>query len=187
MVRNPQMAASTTESLVVIVCPVLALIGLFIEFQTPNTSGLGTPMKRERIEQMYAEYEQEFPGVPSITPEQLRQELASESQLILVDVRQPAEQQVSMIPGAITQQEFETRFADGADATVVTYCTIGYRSGKFAAELRAKGVNAVNLRGSLLGWCHSAGELVNENGPTHRAHVYSRRWNLLPDEFEAVW
>jgi rhodanese-related sulfurtransferase len=60
----------------------------------------------------------------------------------LVDVRTKAEQKVSMIPGAITLHEFESQLKQnpnkwqGDGALVITYCTIGYRSGLEAQRLR---------------------------------------------------
>ena len=37
-----------------------------------------------------------------------------------------------------------------AGRRVVTYCTVGYRSGLYAAELLGRGVEALNLAGSLI-------------------------------------
>ena len=70
---------------------------------------------------------------------------AKEQPMILVDVRTANEQAVGMIPGALTQEAFEVRFATPeslpASAIVAPYCTIGYRSGRYAAQLAAKGIN----------------------------------------------
>ena len=54
--------------------------------------------------------------------------------------------------------------AQGSDAgvgTVIAYCTIGVRSGFLVRSLRRRGVNAVNMAGSILSWCHAGGELVD--------------------------
>ncbi|MCA9573435.1 MAG: tetratricopeptide repeat protein, partial [Myxococcales bacterium] len=84
----------------------------------------------------------------------------------VVDVREPAEQAVSMIPGAIPATTFEAHPEDYAGKEVVAYCTIGYRSGQWAKAWRAKGVDVRNLKGSLLLWTHAGGALVHDGAPT---------------------
>ena len=75
--------------------------------------------------------------------------------------------------------------AQGSDAgvgTVIAYCTIGVRSGFFVRSLRRRGVNAVNMAGSILSWCHAGGELVDgvTGAPTNRVHVYGATWYVAP-------
>jgi rhodanese-related sulfurtransferase len=48
------------------------------------------------------------------------------TQVVLVDVRTPAEQNVSMIPTAIRKETFERTRDAYTDHTIVAYCTIGY-------------------------------------------------------------
>ena len=57
-----------------------------------------------------------LPGVPELTADELRQ-LQSKQEVVLVDVRTPDEQVVSMIPGAITASEFEDANAVSARAS----------------------------------------------------------------------
>jgi sodium/bile acid cotransporter 7 len=143
--------------------------------------------KLVRVEAMYAEDRKAFPEVPALAPTDL-QSWAAPSRLVLVDVRTPAEQAVSRIASAITAAEFEERRAQFAGAVVVTYCTIGYRSGLYAERLRAEGWDARNLAGSLLAWTHAGGALVDPAGrPTRRLHVYGERWNLAAAGYETVW
>jgi len=127
-----------------------------------------------------------LPGVPELTVAELRQ-LQSQQEIVLVDVRTPDEQVVSMIPGAITASEFEDNRRSYQDATVVTYCTIGGRSGRFAKGLVDAGVKAFNLRGAILAWTHAGGELVDTEGPTRRVHVHGRKFDLTADGYESVW
>ncbi|MCR9198879.1 MAG: rhodanese-like domain-containing protein [Planctomycetaceae bacterium] len=136
-------------------------------------------------------------------------------QFVFVDVRPPAERDVSMIPGAVTAEEFARRQqvgppsaghpsaghpagvdADHADdgpikqegQMIVAYCTAGYRSGVFAREQNKRGQPVVNLRGGLLSWCDQQQPLTTADGqPTHRVHVYSRMWNLVSNPYEGVW
>ncbi len=127
-----------------------------------------------------------LPGVPELTADELRQ-LQSKQEIVLVDVRTPDEQVVSMIPGAITATEFEDNRRSYEGATVVTYCTIGGRSGKYAKGLVDAGVKAFNLRGAILAWTHAGGDLVDTEGPTRRVHVHGRKMNLTADGYEPVW
>ncbi len=143
--------------------------------------------KRAAVESMYAGYRESFAEVPSVGPGELAA-LQATARVVLVDVRTPAEQAVSRLPGALTAAEFEERRAELAGAVVVTYCTIGYRSGLYAQQLRAAGWDARNLAGSLLAWTHAGGELVDAQGrPTRRLHVYGERWDLAASGYETTW
>ncbi len=142
--------------------------------------------KRRRIEDLYAEYRASFPDVPEMTVEQLV--VAQKTgQVVLVDVREPAEQEVSMIPGAIPARQFEEEGEQHESKQIVVYCTIGYRSGLYAKKLDEQGYRAVNLKGGILAWAHAGQEVVCLNGQTNLVHVYGREWSLLPRGYEAVW
>lgn len=143
--------------------------------------------KRERIESLYQKYQRKFPEVEGITATELVKDLEEGSDAVLVDVRKPEEQAISMIPGAITQQDFEERVAALEGRTVITYCTAGYRSGLFAKKLQKKGWEVRNLEGSLLAWTHAGGPLVDDAGPTKRVHVYSADWSLEAEGYDPVW
>ncbi len=141
----------------------------------------------EQIETMYAEYREDFPDVKEITPQGVADRQKS-GDLVLVDVRTPEEQAVSMISGAITAEAFAAAEDTYRDTTVVTYCTIGARSGVYADELRQKGFDVRNLKGSLLAWTHAGLALKDAGGQdTKRLHVYGKTWDLAAEGYEAVW
>lgn len=141
----------------------------------------------EQIETMYAEYREDFPEVKEITPQGVA-DLQKSDGIVLVDVREPEEQAVSMIPGAITAAAFATAKDTNRDKTVVTYCTIGARSGVYADELRKEGFDVFNLKGSLLAWTHAGLPLEDFEGrDTKRVHVYGKTWDLAAEGYEAVW
>ena len=142
--------------------------------------------KRQAIADMYAGYRESFPDVPEVTVEEAIERQAS-GKVVFVDVREPEEYAVSHIPGAMTTAEFERNADAYRDATVIAYCTIGYRSGEYAAKLRERGMDARNLKGSILSWAHAGERLVNEKGETKRLHVYGKRWDLAPKGCETVW
>ena len=140
-----------------------------------------------QIDTMYQEYRKDFPDVKEITPQEV-EDAQKSGNLVLVDVRSPEEQAISMIPGAITAEAFAAAEDSYRDKTVVTYCTIGARSGIYADGLRKKGFDVSNLKGSLLAWTHAGLPLKNSEGKdTKRVHVYGKKWNLVADGYEAVW
>lgn len=141
--------------------------------------------KRDRIEAMYRRSKRLFPDTPELTVEELKERLGEEN-LVIVDVRRPDEQAVSMITGAITADEFDSKQDEYEGATVVAYCTVGHRSGLYAQELANRGWNALNLRGAILAWTHVGGPLEDENGPTQRVHIWSPP-SLVAEGYEPVW
>ena len=142
--------------------------------------------KRERIEELYAEYRASFPDVPQVTVAQLLTE-SGVGKVVIVDSRATAEQEVSMIPGAIPASQFDRQSGRYKDRKVVVYCTIGYRSGLYAKKLVERGYRAANLKGGILAWVHAGQSVAGRGGPTNRVHVYGRKWDLVPRGYEAVW
>ena len=145
--------------------------------------------KRSHIASMYEQYAEEFPLVESITVEYFQQLQQQGKKMVLVDVRSPEEREVSIIPGAISVEEFEVNLPQykNGDATIIAYCTIGYRSGKYARKLKQQKINILNLEGSLLAWSHVRGKLVDSAGLTRKVHVFGRKWNLTAEDYEPVW
>lgn len=185
---------------------------------------------KERCEKMYKSYHAKFPDVETLTSEDYLLSLSDYP--ILVDVRSKAEQIVSMIPGAITLAEFESRMKDkeGEDkgdpsrttspnfttTVVVTYCTIGYRSGVEARRLRdTYKCQVLNLDG-IVNYTHACAAAADDDGsnnnsrlmdttttsshpptptfliekgtkkPTRRVHVFGPEWNLCDDRLFEV-
>ena len=171
-----------------------------ISKKSSDTINLNT--KRERCEKMYQGYHKKFPSVETLTSTEYLQHLQSQQlrlqinldlitndtdtdtnsetmnkipRYTLVDVRSKPEQQVSMIPNAITLEQFEANLNANANANVnrndkkpssleahvvVTYCTIGYRSGLEAQRLRDQyNLNVRNLDG-IVGYTHACTALT---------------------------
>ena len=105
------------------------------------------------------------------------------SDLILFDVRNSEEQEVSQLRGA---EQLDAKHPDIAaleipeDATVVVYCSVGYRSAAIIEDLNRAGIrNVYNLEGGLFDW-------VNHDRPVYRGeqrveevHPFNRLWGLL--------
>lgn len=172
-------------SLIWIVVPLMLValaIGLWLRSGVPRDDA----ERLRRIERYYGLCARLLPSIPEVSAAELS-ERKTQGRLAIVDVRTPKERAVSMIPGAISQAEFEARKDEFRDAPVVAYCTLGFRSGKYAAKLRAEGFDASNLRGAILAWTHAGQPLVDAQGETRRVHVYGRKWNLVASGYEGVW
>lgn len=140
--------------------------------------------KLTKVYAMYDEFKDEFKSVTAITPKELKQ---LKAKYTIVDVRDKEEQDISMIPAAITKEEFEKNKDKYKDTIVITYCTIGYRSGYYAEKLSKEGFKAQNLKGSILAWVLS-GESVQKDGKdVFEVHVYGKKWNILPSKYKSIW
>jgi len=138
--------------------------------------------------------------------------------LLLIDVRSKAERKVSMIQGAVAMDDLETtrwinRYIHNFDCvhkggtpTIVTYCTIGYRSGREAQWLVddltnsygieiGKAVEIKNLDGILAySFVQDAPPLMrpcrkgsSDSFMTRRIHSYGREWaEAVHPSFEVV-
>lgn len=105
---------------------------------------------------------------------------------VLVDVRDAAEYSVSVIPGAITKEQFEANRESHRDQLIVAYCTVGGRSYLYARKLQQQGFKVANFKPSIIGWCEANHPLVTlDDAPTNRVHVYSRAFTV-PEHYEAV-
>lgn len=137
-----------------------------------------------RVEEMYEGYRRlGFAKVPEIDAAGV----VALDRPVLVDVRTPAEQAVSMIPGAVTRDVFDANREAYAGRPVVAYCTIGARSGLYVKKLIDDGIDARNLRGSLLLWTFAGGALEHEGQPTTRVHTYGKKWAIVADGYQAEW
>jgi rhodanese-related sulfurtransferase len=119
--------------------------------------------------------------------------ILEDSNLVLIDVRKPREQEVSMLPHALTTTGFAEKFRHGIpkEKRLVVYCTIGYRSGKYAEELAKQGIKAENLEGGVLAWSFAGGKFLvrdakGEWSETNRIHVYDPEWNIVHPDYVGV-
>ena len=167
--------------------------------------------KRAQLQQMVASYQSKFPDVPTMTSQELVEAKKAKKTVLLVDVRTKEEQDVSMIPGAVRwREDLDLGENDDDDAIIVTYCTVGYRSGREARRLQQlhpewKG-RIYNLDG-ILAYTHvvDAPALVTTTGKrsltsasgtrsssleataTDRVHTYGPAWNYANPKYRAVW
>src|SRR5690606_17848256 len=131
-----------------------------VNCDAPERESMTTAEKRARIEAMYADYKADFPKVADVSPADVER-MREEGTAVLVDVRTPEERAVSIIPGAISEQEFDAQKSQLKDRPIIADCTIGYRSGGFAEDLMAEGYDVYNLAGSILAWVHAGYPVID--------------------------
>lgn len=126
----------------------------------------------------------DFPAVRRISTAELAAWLSDRERPapLLLDVRTPTEYEVSHLAGARQVHPAAPASVVGGkkDEPIVTYCSVGYRSGSFAEKLRAAGyTNVVNLQGSIFRWANEGRPLVRNGEATAKVHPYNRTWGLL--------
>jgi rhodanese-related sulfurtransferase len=139
------------------------------------------PVDREALARWIAD---RFPDVRPIDGEALAGALASPQPPFLLDVRSPAEQAVSTLPGAHCVADGAGAVARAAalppDAPIVVYCAAGVRSAKAARALAKAGHGAVlNLEGGIFAWANADRALVANGRPTRRVHPSDDKWGVL--------
>lgn len=131
-----------------------------------------------------------FPQAPQLSTDELAARLAAGEEIVLLDVRKPEEYAVSHLPGAV-------RVDPGAapslppgidsDASVVAYCSIGWRSSKWVEGLRDQGVDAMNLEGSIFQWAAEDRPLRRAEEVVDVVHPYSRMWGWLVESEDRAY
>ena len=139
-----------------------------------------------------------FASVPTVSTADLADWLQKETLApLLIDVRSAEEYSVSHLPGAHRARTFAEAKAvieesgiserTAEQASIVLYCSVGYRSGRLGKALQAAGYQVTNLEGSIFQWANEGRSLVTANSSersstqheTHPVHPYSRLWGLL--------
>jgi rhodanese-related sulfurtransferase len=141
--------------------------------------------KQDIVWKMYEKEKAEFQDVEDISPTSARA-LYERGEAVFIDVRTPDEQIVSMLPGAVTEQDVADTPSLLQGKTAMAYCTIGYRSGLYAEDQGREGIRVLNVQGGILAWVFSGGKVYHAGRETSRVHVYEEEWNYLPDGYEPV-
>ncbi len=131
-------------------------------------------------------YQSKFPTVPTMTSLELQERRRSNEYssngaktIILVDVRTEKERQVSIIPGAIPLEELHLETPIDDSISIVTYCTIGYRSGLEGQRLLETypSLRVYSLDG-ILAYSHTDASLVDPltGESTRQVHAFAKAW-----------
>ena len=167
----------------------VAAIVIFCAIRPVGAAGetvLSDEEKLQIVYQMYTRGKKDFPQVQDLSPRDVMQ-LMKTGRLVLVDTRRPAEMKISMLPGAIPKNEYLIEPNRYKDLTVVTYCTVSYRSGVFARQMKEKGFTVINMKGGILAWTLEGGSIYDANGRrTKQIHVFGKRWNYAPQGYEVT-
>ncbi len=136
--------------------------------------------------------ESRYKGVAHISGEKLAQTIKTHPESVVIfDVREPAEYNVSHIPGAVQvapniwHTPFMRKYASQVKGKkVVVYCSVGVRSSKLAAYvqngLKKAGATSVsNLQYGVFGWANEGRPLVDNVTETKSVHPYDRHWGQL--------
>jgi rhodanese-related sulfurtransferase len=126
----------------------------------------------------------DFPSVRRIESPELARWLedVKRVQPVLLDVRTKAEFDVSHIHGA---QRVDPGSAASAielprDRPIVTYCSVGYRSGAFAQKLQEAGYrNVQNMAGSIFQWANEGHPVERDGRRVEKVHPYNAKWGRL--------
>jgi sulfur-carrier protein adenylyltransferase/sulfurtransferase len=90
-----------------------------------------------------------------ITPDALKARLAAPDPPVVLDVREPWEQDIARLPGTldIPMNEVPARLAElPKEREIVVMCRSGGRSSKVTQFLEQRGYRAANLTGGILRW-----------------------------------
>lgn len=131
-----------------------------------------------------AKIRSEFPDVRRISTGAVAQWLddASRRAPLLLDVRTRAEYDVSHLVAArhVEPNAPASAINERKDRAIVTYCSVGYRSGAFAKKLAEAGfTNVVNLEGSIFRWANEGRPVFRGARKVNEVHPYNRTWGML--------
>ncbi len=139
--------------------------------------------------------EREFVEVSHIDGDDLS--ILPQQEIILFDVREPSEYNVSHLKGAVrvdpdmTADDFIENFSNvTAGKTVIFYCSVGQRSSSFANRvqdlLMSSGARAAyNLEGGIFQWHNDHRLLFNNSAePTLYVHPYDSIWGRMIENRE---
>lgn len=147
--------------------------------------------KQTLLSQRAAHLNSKFPHVNHITTSMLTDLKEKGEDVVFVDIRTEKEQDVSILQGALTEKQFEQRLPSilQSKPKVVAYCTIGYRSSKFAEKYAKYDLDVYNMSGALLQACFDDLPLVDSQGqPTRNVHVFSKEYmQYVPESYNGTY
>lgn len=168
----------------------IACGGAFFIYQmvVPGASFVVFDMEWDLLKQKIRD---KYPEVKFISTEELATWQSTSQMLppILIDVRSEEEYATSHLPGALfggNEAALQSALAPKSSQTpIVVYCSVGYRSGRLAQEIKAAGFeNVFNLEGSIFAWANERRPLANAQGYVSKVHPYNAQWGqLLKPEF----
>ena len=119
--------------------------------------------------------------VPIIKSSQVVKLQQKAKDIIFLDARETKEYEMSHIKNSIHigYDDFDKKNLKNVDknATVVIYCSVGYRSGKIGKQLREMGYTSVfNLYGGLFDWANNGNKVYKNSVEVQAVHPYNKKW-----------
>lgn len=142
------------------------------------------------LEEVEADVRADFAEIQHVSPHEFANNVSS-GMVLLFDVREESEFNVSRIPGAvrvspgIDESEFIRRYGAAARGKgVIFYCSVGVRSSKLAElvqrRLLEQGATGIqNISGGIFRWHNERRQLTDGRGVTDYVHPYNARWGRL--------
>lgn len=177
---------------------VVALLGLGLFTATPRVTTDDAALAAttqtapsDKLAKVEAKVDNDYQNVKQMSAAELEKLRNSSKDLVIFDVREKSEFDVSHIEGA--QQldpgtwgwTFMRKYGERLKGkTIVFYCSVGVRSSKMAQrvqkELAAKGAKGIfNLRGGIFRWHNDKRPLMSVKGKTPYVHPYDKYWGKL--------
>jgi rhodanese-related sulfurtransferase len=131
-------------------------------------------------------------SVLQIAPADLKKKLQTKESIVLLDTRTPSEYKVSHIKGArfIDYNNFNLESLNDIpkSASIIVYCSVGYRSEKIGEKLQNAGyTNVLNLYGGIFKWVNDGMPVYNREGETQQVHAYSKSWGVWLQKGEKIY
>lgn len=132
----------------------------------------------------------QYNTIAHISPQDLTR-LANDPNVLLFDVREEKEFAVSRIPNAqrlspgVWTSSFLKQYAESAKGKqIVFYCSVGVRSSKVAARVKAGlmengAVSVANLKGGIFAWHNQGRPLNSATGRTNTVHPFNAYWGKM--------
>ncbi|MFT6406700.1 MAG: rhodanese-related sulfurtransferase [Arenicella sp.] len=150
-------------------------------------------MLQPRLETMHKVIEKEYQSVAHLSASGFA-ELDADT-VVIFDVREPKEFEVSHIDGAIQimpaiePSEFIQNYGDLlAGKQVVFYCSVGRRSSALLSKLadapfKLGAQSSYNLIGGVFSWVNQGRQLSSSSqAMTNQVHPYNRYWGRLVED-----
>ena len=131
--------------------------------------------------------------IPLISAEELKKVEKTKTPLIILDAREKNEYNASHIKNAkyVGYDKFKMSALKNVDkeATVIVYCSVGYRSEKIGEKLKKAGYEKVmNLQGGIFDWKNKGFEVYDNSGnETEKVHAYDKSWGKWLTSGEKVY
>jgi rhodanese-related sulfurtransferase len=131
-------------------------------------------------------YDKDF---PTLQPQDL---LSSQTDYLLLDIREKNEFEVSHIKGAKLVEYSKFSVANIStipkNQPIVVYCSIGARSQEIGKKLKDAGYSQVyNLYGGVFHWVNEGNPVYNQQGKTTKIHGYNKKWGIWLSKGEKVY